>query len=484
MKIAENNGIAVIGTSLGLPHDKLLKMTLFKIGGEPVTLIWLLQLSLTFLIVVVFCRLFKRLLKERILTKLGIDQGNRETLSILLSYSTGVLIFVTVLEVNGIDLASLAVVVGSLGVGVGFGLQDITKNLASGLTLLLEGKLKVGDYIELNGLYGYIKEISMRSTLIHTFDGGDVVVPNSDLITKQVLNWSYQNFTGMIRLQLGVAYKTDPILVMETLLNVAYIEPDVLHDPPPRVIFIGFGDNSLDFELWAWVRRIDERISVKSSLYFAIEYNFRHLGIEIPFPQRDLWLRNPETLRLRQQKQSENSAASQSLQILSVRDLLKKIPYFGVCSDLQIRQIIELGYRKILAPDEIIFHEGNQGAAFYIILRGSVEMTIVKLNERISTHYSGEIFGEVSLMLGIPYSTTAQALEETIVFVIDKSNFEKLLRLSPNIAELIAQEFAKDKKTFSQVRQELQELGLLDIPESHQNPLVWFRTRLKKLFDF
>ena len=230
--------------------DKLLRTTLFKIGEEPVTLVWLLQLSLTLLLVIVFSRLLKRLLEKRILTKLRISQGNQETFAILLSYGAGALGFVIVLEINGFNLASLAVVVGSLGIGAGFGLQEITKNLVSGLTLLLEGKLKVGDYIEFDGLNGYIKEISMRSTLIHTFDGGDVIVPNSNLTAKQILNWSYQNFTGKIHIRLGVAYDSDPILVIETLLNAAHMEPSVLRDPPPKVIFIGFGDSSLEFELW------------------------------------------------------------------------------------------------------------------------------------------------------------------------------------------------------------------------------------------
>jgi len=142
---------------------------------------------------------------------------------------------------------------GGLGIGVGFGLQEITKNLISGLTLLVEGKLQVGDYIEFDGLLGYIQEISIRSTVIRTFDGVDVVVPNSNLTSNRVLNWSYKSLTGKIRLSIGVAYDSDPVLVTETLLNSAYTESAVLHEPPPRVIFKGFGDSSLEFELWAWI---------------------------------------------------------------------------------------------------------------------------------------------------------------------------------------------------------------------------------------
>ena len=475
--------------SLFLPLDKLLRTTLFKIGDDLVTPLWLLQLGMAFLIVLVFSRLLKMLLKERILARLGIDQGNREAIAILSSYSLGGLGFVLVLQIYGFNLASLAVVIGSLGIGVGFGLQEMTKNLASGLVLLVEGKLRVGDYIEFDGLSGYIKEISMRSTLIYTFDGSDVVVPNSSLTSKQVINWSYQNFTGRIRLPIGVAYESDPILVTETLLNAAYIEPAVLHNPPPKVIFIGFGDSSLNFELWVWVSQIDEGISVKSSLNFIIYYNFRQMEISMPFPQRDLWLRNPETLRLRQKKQVEDLATpdlspplSQKSKYLSLRDLFRSTTYFRSCSDLHLRKLIELGYRKSLAASETVFHKGEQATAFYIILRGSVDTIVVELDKQIKTHGVGEIFGEVALMLGIAYATSARTMEETILFVIDKSNLEKLLKLRPDMADLIAQEFAKDQEIYFQVRKELEELGLLEMPENHNHALVWIQERFKQLF--
>ncbi|WP_275574999.1 mechanosensitive ion channel family protein [Neosynechococcus sphagnicola] len=153
-----------------LPLDRFLQTPWFKIGKESVTLTWLLQITLAFLGVVIFSRLLKHFLKERLLTRL--DQGNREAVAVLISYSTAVLGLIILLQMFGFDVATLTVILGTLGIGIGFGLQEMTKHLVSGLVLLLEGKLQVGDYVEFDGLSGYIKEISIRSTLIHTFDGG------------------------------------------------------------------------------------------------------------------------------------------------------------------------------------------------------------------------------------------------------------------------------------------------------------------------
>ncbi|GAB1543075.1 mechanosensitive ion channel [Scytonema sp. NUACC21] len=462
---------------------------LFKAGDEGISILWLLKLILGLLIVIAITNLLKRLLSDRLLTPLKLTQGNREAVSTLISYSVGALGFLVVLSINGLDVASLAVVLGGLGVGIGFGLQDLTKNLVSGLTLLLEGKLQVGDYIEFNGLSGYIKEIAIRSTIIRTFDGGDIVVPNSNLVGNQVLNWSYKNFTGKIRIEVRVAYDSDPILVTETLLNSAYMEPSVLYDPPPKVIFKGFGDSSLNFELWVWLSRIDEGISVKSSLNYIIEHNFRQIGIKIPFPQRELWLRNLELLSSKTNSEIHNglkvdlSLTAQLSQVVSIRQLLKQVPYFQETSDLHLRGIIEAGYRKKLSASETLFHEGDMAAAVYIVLSGAIEVFSVRLGKRIKTYSPGEFFGETPIMLGVPYIATARAIEETNIFVISKSNFEKLLHTCPALAETFAQELSKEKEEFSGVRQQLQDLGILNMIEHERNFMAWVKTRLKQLFN-
>lgn len=472
---------------------ELFTTTLFHIGGTSVSLSSIVQLILSLLIVFFLARAFKNVLKSRLLVRVGIDEGNREAIATIVSYATGTLGVIVILQTSGFNLASLAVIAGGLGVGLGLGLQDATKNFISGLTLLLEGTIRVGDFVEFDGLSGYVKEISIRSTIIRTRDGGDVVVPNSQMVENRLMNWSYDSFKARMHIPVGVAYESEPVLVTEILLKSAYMEAAVLHDPAPKVIFMGFGESSLDFELWVWVSRIDKDPDIRSSLNFIIEHNLRQQGISIPYPQRDLWLRNPEVLTRKVRKKVEDTPDFTSLpqpqllekrsKPLSLRDLLREVTYFENFTNLELRRLIELGYRKRLRASEVLFREGDAGNAFYIILSGSVEVVAEKLNKYIKTLKAGQFFGELSLMLGIPRTATVRALEDTIVFVINNKSFEKLLQEHPELAEVIAREFGNRQEEVFQRQQQLRELGLLDAAEDEKNPVAWVRKRLKDLFN-
>lgn len=462
--------------------NQLLSTPLIEAGSEKISLLWIVKLILALIVILGLTTLCKRFLRDYVLVQLRFRQGSREAISTLISYCLGAIGFLLVLSINGLNIASLAVVLGGLGVGIGFGLQEITKNLVSGLALLVEGKLQVGDYVEFNGLSGYIKEIAMRSTVIQTFDGGDVVVPNSRLVGNEVLNWSYKNYTGKIHLQIGVAYDSDPVLVAETLLNSAYMEPAVLYDPPPKVVFKGFGDSSLEFELWVWVSRIDEGISVKSSLNYIIDFNFRQAGIQIPFPQRELWVRNleersPKTL-------TDGAISSQPSQPKSIRSLLKQVPYFQYASDLHLRGVIEAGYRRLLANSDVLFQEGEPGKAVYVVLSGEIEIMTVGLEQCLRTYRAGEFFGETPILLGMNYLSTARAIGETSLFVIPKPNFEKLLNTCPKLAETFAQELSRGREEYTRLRQQLQDLGLLKMVEEHNHFVHWVQARLEQLFKY
>jgi small-conductance mechanosensitive channel len=465
---------------------------LFKIGETPISLSSILQLIILLTLVLFIARAGKKILKRKLLRQLGIDEGNREAIATIISYTIVILGIIVVLQTTGFNLASLAVLAGGLGIGIGLGLQDITKNFVSGLTILLERKLKVGDFVEFNGLVGYVKEISIRSTLIRTREGGDVVVPNTHLVENRLLNWTYDNFTARIHIPVKVSYFSDPILVTETLLKSAYMEPAVLQNPPPKVIFIGFGDNSLDFQLRAWVNRVDLEPDIKSSLNFIIEYNLRQQGITIPFPQRALWLQNPEVLRQVWLKPEEEKTSStmtpQPLPTsipkpLALRDLLRQVAYFKNFTDLELRQLIEIGYRKRLRISDILFQEGDPGDAFYIILSGSVEVFVEQLNKHLTQLHPGQFFGELSLMLGIPRTATVRAVEETILFVINHKGFENLLQEHPELAEEIIQELGKHQEELGERQRQLREMGLVDADEDDKNPVVWVRKRLKNLFS-
>jgi potassium-dependent mechanosensitive channel len=468
--------------------NQLVSAPLFRAGEDSISLVWLVKLILSLLLVLVLTNLLKQLLRNYILRWLRFSQGSREAISTLISYSIGVLSFLVVLSINGLNLASLAVVLGGLGVGVGFGLQDLTKNLVSGLTLLLEGKLQVGDYIEFQNLSGYIKEIAMRSTIVRTFDGGDVVIPNSNLVGNQVLNWSYKSFTGKLHLPVGVAYDSDPVLVTETLLSCAYMEPSVLYDPPPKVIFKGFGENTLNFELWVWIGQIDTGITIRSALNYIIEYNFRQAGIKIPVPQRELWLQRPEKGAAQNGSfplngsQADGAIALTLTQPVSIRQVLRQLPYFQNTSDIHLRGIIEVGYRKLLTDSEILFKEEDLPQAVYVVLSGEIQVTSLRLNQFIRTYQAGEFFGETPVLLGVPYLATATSVGKTSVFVIPKANFEKLLKTCQRLCEIFSAEVMKEQQQYADLRQQLQNLGYLKMTENHHNFVSWVRTRFNHLF--
>ncbi len=479
----------------------LLNAPLLKFGDTTVSLVSVVYLVFSLLAVIFVSRLLKNFLKDRLLAKLGIDEGNRESISTIVSYSVGTFGCIIVLQAIGFNLTSLAVLAGGLGVGIGFGLQNLTKNFISGLTILVEGTVKASDYVEFEGLSGYVKSISLRSTLIRTFDGGYVIVPNSNMVENPILNWSYNTFKDArrrLKIRIGVSYDTDPVLVTETLLNSAYMETSIMYDPPPRVVFIGFADYTLEFELWAWIAEVDSRITITSSLNYIIEYNLRQQGIKLPIPQRDFALRNApmpdqagltslmvtvaESQPLPQLAVSEETVAPVAKPI-SLRELLRKITYFQNFNDLQLRQLIEIGHRQRLSAGEILFREDDPGDAFYVVLSGEVEVYVEKINKFLTTLGPGKFLGELALMLGIPRTASVKAVAETILFVVGKSGFEKLLREHPEISEVIIQELSKHQEELTQRQQQLRAMGLVDESEDDNNPVNWVRKRLKNLFS-
>ena len=466
---------------------------LFKSGGHKVSLLSIITLVAALILIIFFASLLKRFLKSILLARLRFDETNKEAIAAIISYFISTIVFLIVVQASTFELGSLALVVGGLGVGIGFSLQDITKNFISGLTILFERHVKVGDFVEFDNLSGYVKGISLRSTIIRTREGGDVIVPNSSIVENRVLNWSYDNFVARLDIPVGVEYGSDPVLVTETLLKSAYMEPAVLFDPPSKVIFQGFGNSSLDFELWVWVNRIDQDNIIKSSLNFIIEYNLRQQGITIPFPQRDLWLKNPEVLLPQTQKHNHNSEQDNSplpqpkskpkLKPLTLRDLLRKVIYFQNFSDLELRQLIEIGKRKRLRESAILFHEGAPGNAFYIILSGSVKVYVEKIDKHLTNLQTGDFFGELSLMLGIPRTATVEAIEDTLLFVINSTSFKWFLQQHPELSEIIVQELGKHRKELTERQQELRRLGLVDANEYDRNPVIWVRKRLRNLFS-
>jgi small-conductance mechanosensitive channel len=269
----------------------------FQVAGLTIVPTQLLWAILVFAVLLAFTGWLKGRLNTKWLVKTRMEPSAREALVTTFGYVGVAIAIMVALSIAGINFSSLAIIAGALSVGIGFGLQNIVNNFVSGIIMLVERPVRNGDWIVVGNTEGYVQRISIRTTTIRTFDRADVIVPNSDLISGQVTNWTLGNTWGRLKLPIGVAYGSDIETVIKTLLEVANNNADVIKGnpqlPDPCALFLDFGDSSLDFELRVIIRDINRRRYVTSDLNRAINAAFNKLGIEISFPQRDIHFRGP-----------------------------------------------------------------------------------------------------------------------------------------------------------------------------------------------
>lgn len=264
----------------------------YHIGSIEVSVTRLIQGFLILAIALLLARTLTKLMQRRIAKKAYLDPGLRYTLGRLLQYlivSVGILLALK--AAFNLDLTSIAVVFTALSVGIGFGLQYIAADIASGFILLFERPVRVGDRISIGNQEGDVQSINLRTTVLITNDRVSVIVPNSKLVREQLINWSYGDPRARIAIPIGVASDADVDLVMKTLLNAADGVDNVLQDPPPKVQFLEFADWSNNFRLLVWTNRPRLHRQIRSDINYRIQKLFREAGVEIPYPQTELRLR-------------------------------------------------------------------------------------------------------------------------------------------------------------------------------------------------
>ena len=282
------------------PFGTFTKIPLYSIGDTTITLGTMLYLTVLVVALFYITGKLKTWIVEGLLLRSQVELGVRHAVGNIVRMVFLALGLIIILQTTGINLSSLTVLFGALGIGVGFGLQGVTNNFVSGIILLLERPIKVGDRIEVGNVNGDVINISPRATTIVTNDNIAIIVPNADFISSKVVNWSYTNRNVRFNFPVGVSYGSDPEQVRSVLLEVARAHHGVLKEPGPSVLFDSFGDSALNFVLRVWTRDFSTVPGVlRSELYFSISRAFKEQGIEIPFPQRDLHIKSG-TLNVRQ----------------------------------------------------------------------------------------------------------------------------------------------------------------------------------------
>lgn len=291
---------------------------MLTLGKSSYSLTDLFILATLLIGLIFFAEITTNLLRSRVLSLSGINQGGQDVISTVAKYGLITIGTLVLLQVWGLDISSLTIVASALGVGIGLGFQNIAKNFGSGLILVLERPIQVGDFVEVSDSMGTIERIGPRSTVIRTLDHVSIIVPNSRFLEEEVINWSHGNPLSRLHLPVGVTYNADPKAVEAALLEAAQGYSGILSHPPCQVFFKGFGDSALNFELLVWTAKPHLQAVLSSDLYFRIFRALQEHQIEIPYPQHDLHLRSG-TLNLSPQSaqlltsQAERESKSSSL---------------------------------------------------------------------------------------------------------------------------------------------------------------------------
>ncbi len=266
-----------------------IRFPFMSLGKTQVSIALLSEVVFSVFLITWIAKIAARLLQNNLTKRFNLEQHVAQTSAVFVRYFIVGLGLYVIIQNAGIDLSAFGILVGALGVGIGFGLQNITSNFISGIIILFERPIKPGDFVAIGQTQGTVIEISPRSTVISTRDNISIIVPNSDFINNKVINYSYTDRKIRVHIPVGVSYSSEPLKVRKILNEVGKAHPGVLQDMPVDTIFIGYGESSLDFELLVWTQDYtDNEPKLKSELYYSIFERLSQENIEIPFPHRHI----------------------------------------------------------------------------------------------------------------------------------------------------------------------------------------------------
>jgi small-conductance mechanosensitive channel len=279
-----------LSTGVVVATQRWLGAPFLPLGSRSYSLQDVVVLVLLFIALAQGVGMLQSLLRRRVLCYTGMSEGGQEAVAFVARYGLLLVGTLVLLQLWGLDLTSLTLFASVLGVGVGLGLQGISKNFLSGLIIIFERPIQVGDFVEIGDLQGTVESLGLRSTKVTTLDRVTIIVPNSEFLESRVINWSHGSSVSRLQVPVGVAYGSDTTAVREALIAACTGNTAVLTSPQPRVYFSNFGDSSLNFTLLVWTREPRRQYEIVSDLNYRIEALLRERGITVPFPQRDLHL--------------------------------------------------------------------------------------------------------------------------------------------------------------------------------------------------
>jgi len=284
----------LLGTRLGKYFSWL--ESGISIGGTKITIINVVYLIIFLIFFTFLSRIIRKALQNRVLPRTRLDIGARASFVNVVIYTFWILTIYTGINILGINLSSLAFMAGALGIGIGFGLQNIVNNFISGIILLFDPSIQVGDMVQIGEDWGTINRINIRTTIVQTFDNASLIIPNSQMLSNKVTNWSFKDPKVRRQVDVGVAYGSDVQKVRKILLQIVSDMPEIMDDPAPRVDFMDFGNSALIFRIRFWITSPEFWLTAPTELRFKIDEEFKKNGIEIAFPQQDIHIRSASGL--------------------------------------------------------------------------------------------------------------------------------------------------------------------------------------------